>query len=62
MGRITLVDHDVVDLTNLQRQIAHTTQRVGQPKDLDALLVMLCSRRTPAVSLSGPSSDTLSLR
>jgi molybdopterin/thiamine biosynthesis adenylyltransferase len=32
MGRITLVDHDVVDLTNLQRQIAHTTARVGQPK------------------------------
>ena len=32
VGRITLVDHDVVDLTNLQRQIAHTTKRVGQPK------------------------------
>ena len=32
VGRITLVDHDVVDLTNLQRQIAHITQRVGQPK------------------------------
>lgn len=32
VGRITLVDHDTVDLTNLQRQIAHTTARVGQPK------------------------------
>lgn len=32
VGRITLVDDDVVDLTNLQRQIAHTTARVGQPK------------------------------
>ena len=32
VGRITLVDHDTVDLTNLQRQIAHTTERVGQPK------------------------------
>lgn len=32
MGRLTLVDHDVVDLTNLQRQIAHTQDRVGQPK------------------------------
>ena len=31
VGRITLVDHDVVDLTNLQRQVAHTTDRVGQP-------------------------------
>jgi molybdopterin-synthase adenylyltransferase len=32
VGHITLVDHDVVDLTNLQRQIAHTVARVGQPK------------------------------
>lgn len=32
VGRITLVDHDTVDLTNLQRQIAHTVQRVGSPK------------------------------
>src|SRR4051812_39704977 len=32
VGRITLVDDDVVDLTNLQRQILHTTARIGQPK------------------------------
>ena len=32
VGRITLVDHDTVDLTNLQRQIAHTLARVGSPK------------------------------
>jgi molybdopterin/thiamine biosynthesis adenylyltransferase len=32
VGRITLVDDDVVDLTNLQRQIAHNLSRVGQPK------------------------------
>ncbi|AOG24827.1 HesA/MoeB/ThiF family protein [Acidovorax sp. RAC01] len=32
VGRITLVDDDEVDLTNLQRQIAHTTARVGMPK------------------------------
>ncbi len=32
VGRITLIDHDVVDVTNLQRQIAHTQDRVGQPK------------------------------
>jgi molybdopterin/thiamine biosynthesis adenylyltransferase len=32
VGRITLVDPDVVDLTNLQRQIAHRLDRVGQPK------------------------------
>ena len=32
VGRITVVDHDTVDMTNLQRQIAHTMRRVGQPK------------------------------
>ena len=32
IGRITLVDNDSVDLTNLQRQILHSTERVGQPK------------------------------
>jgi len=29
VGHITLIDHDVVDVTNLQRQIAHTQERVG---------------------------------
>lgn len=32
VGHLTIVDNDTVDLTNLQRQIAHTTDRVGQPK------------------------------
>ncbi|UGQ46136.1 HesA/MoeB/ThiF family protein [Massilia endophytica] len=32
IGKLTLVDHDKVDLTNLQRQIAHTTERVGRYK------------------------------
>ncbi|WP_298834678.1 molybdopterin-synthase adenylyltransferase MoeB [uncultured Piscinibacter sp.] len=32
VGTITLVDHDTVDFTNLQRQIAHNLARVGQPK------------------------------
>ncbi|WP_342118905.1 HesA/MoeB/ThiF family protein [Pseudoduganella sp. OTU4001] len=32
IGHLTIVDNDTVDLTNLQRQIAHTTERVGQPK------------------------------
>jgi len=34
VGHITVVDHDRVDMTNLQRQIAHTMERVGQPKVL----------------------------
>ena len=32
VGKITLVDNDTVDLTNLQRQIMHDTERVGVPK------------------------------
>jgi len=32
VARITLVDGDTVDLTNLQRQILHTTERIGAPK------------------------------
>jgi molybdopterin/thiamine biosynthesis adenylyltransferase len=32
VGRITLVDPDRVDVTNLQRQIAHNLARVGEPK------------------------------
>lgn len=32
IGSLTLIDHDTVDLTNLQRQIAHTMMRVGQAK------------------------------
>ena len=32
VARITLVDGDDVDLTNLQRQILHTTGRIGAPK------------------------------
>ena len=32
VGRITLVDHDTVSLTNLQRQIAHDMAGLDQPK------------------------------
>ena len=32
VASIVLVDGDAVDLTNLQRQILHTTERVGTPK------------------------------
>jgi molybdopterin-synthase adenylyltransferase len=32
VGKITIADHDSVDLTNLQRQIGHTTNAVGELK------------------------------
>lgn len=36
IGKLTLVDDDTVDLTNLQRQILHTVERVGQAKVVSA--------------------------
>jgi molybdopterin-synthase adenylyltransferase len=32
VGTIGVVDHDRVELSNLQRQVAHTTRRIGAPK------------------------------
>ena len=32
VGRITICDHDAVDLTNLQRQIVHFTDSIGKHK------------------------------
>ncbi len=36
VGRLTVVDSDRVDLTNLQRQVLHTTERIGQLKTASA--------------------------
>jgi molybdopterin/thiamine biosynthesis adenylyltransferase len=41
VGHITLVDHDTVDVTNLQRQIAHSDARVGQLKVASLKTAML---------------------
>ena len=67
VGRITLIDDDVVDLTNLQRQIAHTTDRVGMAKVESAacaiaalnpqVQVTLVSSRVDAVALDGLVRD-----
>jgi molybdopterin/thiamine biosynthesis adenylyltransferase len=61
IGRLTLVDDDVVDLTNLQRQIAHTHDRIGEAKVAStraavlalnpALDVVTIARRVDAPSL-----------
>src|SRR5712664_1525724 len=40
VGTITIVDGDTVDLTNLQRQIAHDLSRVGEPKARSAAQTM----------------------
>ncbi len=36
IGRLTLVDFDAVELSNLQRQVVHDTASVGTPKALSA--------------------------
>jgi molybdopterin/thiamine biosynthesis adenylyltransferase len=36
VGHLSIIDSDVVELSNLQRQIAHRTERVGMPKVLSA--------------------------
>ncbi len=32
VGHLSIIDDDVVDLSNLQRQVIHTTDRLGTPK------------------------------
>jgi sulfur-carrier protein adenylyltransferase/sulfurtransferase len=36
VGTIGLVDDDVVDASNLQRQVIHSTERIGEPKTSSA--------------------------
>lgn len=41
IGHLTIVDNDQVDLTNLQRQIIHTTSRIGQAKVHSAQIALM---------------------
>jgi molybdopterin-synthase adenylyltransferase len=64
IGRLTLVDDDVVDLTNLQRQILHGTPDVGRPKvesgaDALARLNPECRVETLAIRIEGDSLTAL---
>ncbi len=49
VGRLSLIDDDVVDLTNLQRQILHGTPDVGLPKVASGAAAL--SRLNPEVEL-----------
>jgi molybdopterin/thiamine biosynthesis adenylyltransferase len=61
VGRITLVDHDHVDLTNLQRQIAHTTARIGQAKVESARTAMLALNPDIDIQTMALKADEISL-
>lgn len=51
VGQITLIDHDQVDMSNLQRQIGHSTARVGMHK-VDSLTTAL-QALNPEVQVHG---------
>src|SRR3954467_2837644 len=57
VGRITLVDHDTVDPTNLQRQIAHTLARVGQAKAESAKQAVAAINPEPRVRVVAQRAD-----
>jgi molybdopterin/thiamine biosynthesis adenylyltransferase len=57
VGQLTLVDTDTVDLTNLQRQIAHTTERVGQPKVESARQAVLAINPGVQVNMVNAHAD-----
>jgi molybdopterin/thiamine biosynthesis adenylyltransferase/rhodanese-related sulfurtransferase len=40
VGTLTLIDNDVVEKSNLQRQVLHTDARVGQPKTESARIAL----------------------
>lgn len=51
VGRLTLVDDDTVDLTNLQRQILHAEAAIGRPK-VDSAVEAL-ARLDPRIRVDG---------
>ena len=58
VGHITLVDHDTVDLSNLQRQIAHRTSSVGQSKVASAAAAMAAINPLAQVRTVAERADT----
>lgn len=49
VGTIGIVDFDTVDLSNLQRQVLHTTESVGMPKVASAIQTL--NRYNPEVNV-----------
>jgi molybdopterin/thiamine biosynthesis adenylyltransferase len=57
IGHLTVVDHDTVDLTNLQRQIAHRTESVGQAKVISLQHTLLSLNPTVKVTALQAKAD-----
>jgi adenylyltransferase/sulfurtransferase len=62
VGRLTLVDFDTVDLSNLQRQIIHRTMDIGRPKVESARDTLLALNPLVAVTTIPRVLDTAELR
>lgn len=58
VGHLTLVDDDTVDLTNLQRQVAHTQARIGQLKVESARQMLLDINPTLEITAVAERADT----
>ncbi|KAG1750258.1 hypothetical protein EDB19DRAFT_1825285 [Suillus lakei] len=64
VGRLSIIDHDTVELSNLQRQILHTDKTIGTPKAVSAAQAI--AALNPRVSIdicptALDSSNTLSI-
>ncbi len=57
IGRLTLIDYDQVDLSNLQRQIIHHSDDIGRPKVESAQETLL--RLNPEITIT-PVAEKLS--
>ena len=58
VGHVSLIDHDHVDVTNLQRQIAHSQNRVGQYKVASLQTAMSAINPEVRVSCYAQKADT----
>ena len=58
VGTLGIVDDDEVDLSNLQRQVIHTTDRIGTPKVDSAEAAIARAQPGRRRSSSTPSGST----
>jgi len=58
VGSITVIDDDIVELTNLQRQLAHRVEDIGRPKTASAERAILALSPGAAVMTAAERLDS----
>jgi rhodanese-related sulfurtransferase len=58
VGTLGIVDDDVVDLTNLQRQVIHNSERIGEPKVESARKTIAALESTPTTCWISSAATT----